>query len=211
MRTYTVNKEFHILGTVKGLVSEAREVEQYIRDFKPEILAVGISLEEYEGLKEYIKSGFELPELSTIEEIYADKLCVFGDVGFPPPAFEKSIAVALALGINTLTLDIPEHEFTDIYCQRVHTSDIILQSFMVKRLKKKKIVAACPEDFEIQWDALVNKFSGFKSVERAREKHMAMELKKIMDGKRRVLAIIEIARVSGVLNYLGINKEQMKS
>ncbi|MEM3512802.1 MAG: hypothetical protein QXH13_01350, partial [Thermoplasmata archaeon] len=99
-------------------------------------------------------------------------------------------------------LDLPEVEFTELYCNAVHTRDIIFQSLRIKRLRKKKFEAKEPEDFEIAWDWHVNKVGGFKRVESARERYMARELKKL-NGK--VLAIIEIARAEGVARLLKEN------
>lgn len=204
MWVFHVSSENHILGIVKGLVSEAEKVESYLREFQPEVVGIGISCEELEGLKEYIKKGFELPALSVLEDIYAEKLAVFGDVGFPPPAFERVVAYCVEHGIPICPLDIPEVEFTDLYCNTVHTMDLIFQSFRIKRLRKKKIEAKYPEDFEIIWDRLVNRVGGFKKVEDAREKHMAEELKKL---NGRVLSVIEIARACGVARMLKAEKK----
>ncbi|MEM3513573.1 MAG: hypothetical protein QXH13_05300, partial [Thermoplasmata archaeon] len=92
MRVFRLSSETHILGIVKGLVSESEKVDKYLKNFQPEVVGIGISSEELDGLREYIKKGFELPALSTIEDIYAEKLSVFGDVGYPPPAFESVVA-----------------------------------------------------------------------------------------------------------------------
>ncbi|MGC8912714.1 MAG: hypothetical protein ACP5JR_03840 [Thermoplasmata archaeon] len=201
MKIFKITENAHILGIVKGLVSESRSVEDYFREFKPEVVGIGISGEELEGLKTYIKSGFELPPLSNIEEIYAEKLAVFGDVGFPPPAFETCVSYCLLNEIKLHALDIPENEFTDIYCKNVHTGDLIRQSFRVKRLRKKKFKAETPEEFEIQWDAAVNKIAGFRMVENARERHMAEKLVEILS-QFRMLAVIEIARAENVFKIL---------
>ncbi|MEM4161082.1 MAG: hypothetical protein QW531_03790 [Thermoplasmata archaeon] len=205
MRVFRVSSEKHILGIVKGLVAESERVETYIRKFQPEVVGIGISSEELEGLKEYIKKGFELPPLSTLEDIYAEKLAVFGDVGYPPPAFERAVAHCTEHEIPLHPLDIPENEFTTLYCNTVRTRDIIFQSFRVKRLRKKKIEAKEAEEFEILWDGLVNRRGGFKRVEAARERHMAGELKKL---NGRVLGVIEIARAEGVARILNAREEK---
>ncbi|MCX8173018.1 MAG: hypothetical protein N3F63_00195 [Thermoplasmata archaeon] len=199
MKVFHLSPEIHMLGIVKGLVSESEKVNKYIQKFQPDTVGIGISSDELDGLKEYIKKGFELPALSTIEEIYAEKLAAFGDVGFPPPAFETIVAYCTDNEIPIYPLDIPEVEFTELYCNTVHTRDLIFQSFRIKRLRKKKLDVKAPEDFEIAWDGLVNKVGGFKKVEVAREKHMAKELKKL---EGRVLAAIEIARAAGVARIL---------
>lgn len=205
MRVFQLSSDHHILGIVKGLVSESESVLKYLQKFQPEVVGIGISGEELDGLREYIKKGCELPALSAIEDIYAEKLAVFGDVGYPPPAFETVVSYCADHGIPVYPLDIPEVEFTAIYCNTVHTRDLIFQSFRIKRLKKKKIEAKKPEDFEISWDELVNKVGGFKRVEIERERHMAGELKKL-NGK--VLAVIEIARAVRVAQILKKNRER---
>lgn len=207
MQVFQIGKEKQILGVVKGLVSESEKVEEFLRKFQPDVIGLGVSSEEIEGLKDYIKKGGELPPLSEIEEIYADKLAAYGDVGYPPPAFERCVVYSTNNGISILPLDIPEEKFTELYCRTVHTRDLIFQSFRIKRLRKKKIDAQQPEEFEIAWDKLINRFGGFKVVEIEREKHMAEELKQLSG---RVVAVIEVARAPGVARRLGWRPQEEK-
>lgn len=202
MRVFQITSTKQILGVVKGLVSEAEKVEEFLKRFKPDVIGLGVSAEEVEGLREYIKKGGELPQLSAIEEIYAEKLSAYGDVGYPPPAYERCMIYSTNNGISILPLDIPEEEYTEIYCKAVRTRDLILQSFRIRGLRRKRIAALHAEEFEIDWDNLINRFGGFKIVEMEREKYMAQELKKI---EGRVVAVIELARALGVAKRLGWN------
>lgn len=73
----------HVLSVIKGLKSETEKVRKAFEETKPDVVAISLSREEVEGLKN-IPDDYE-PELSRYEEIYAEGLSRFGEVAAPPP------------------------------------------------------------------------------------------------------------------------------
>ena len=86
--------QIRVLSTVKGLVSEAEVVEKEIDSFIPNLIVLGLSEGEVEGIREWDGEPYEL---SGWDEIYGLSLRkVIGDDGvkLPPPSFSKAIEIS---------------------------------------------------------------------------------------------------------------------
>ena len=189
-------------GTVKGLISEREKLAKVIEETKPEIMAISISEEELEGLRQYVEKPYEI-DLSDYETIYAMKLKEFGEVAIPPPSYLEAFARAQILEIPLIALDMDDEQYADIYTDKVSIFDLIKHSLRKKRLMKKKFKTTNPEDFAIAWDNEMTKIYGYNEIEKEREKYMVKKLKKASSKEsKKMLVVMDIERMDGVISKI---------
>lgn len=189
-----------VLPVIRGLVSEAEEVERTIEETKPDALGICISKEELRTLGTL--GNQEAEPSSAHEEAYMEGLQKFGDVRKPPPCYSECIAVARRLRVPCMAVDMNEYLYTEAYCNFVSVVDVMKQTRDSRALPRKKFKAQSPGDFVLEFDAYVNRHSGFERLEQERERYIALRLSKMAGKWNRILALIEIERFKGVLENL---------
>jgi hypothetical protein len=200
MRTIDLDaSSITMLPVVKGLVSEAEAVSRAFSDVGPDAIAVSISREELDGLRE--RNDYDKYEPSDLEIIYQAFLERFGEVRIPPPAFVRALELAERESRAIVPLDMNDEMYTEVYCDKVSTADMIRESFFAKRATGKQYDLSSPAAFAVSWDRRVNR-SGFRALEDEREKHMAGALRNLSRRYRNILAVVECERSDGVLKVL---------
>ncbi len=189
-----------ILPVVRGLVSEERKVEGAFKKWKSSSVALSISKEELEALKQFKD---EMAELETFEEeVYVSRLSKFGEVKKPPPCFLKAVKLCTENDVECVGVDMTEDEYTDAYCHFVSTFEVMRQSWFKKKLQSKSLESETPEEFVLKFDQTVNKSKGFKELERERERVIAHKIWMLAKTQDKIMAVIEIERADGVLSEL---------
>jgi len=190
----------HILSVIKGLKSETEKVRKAFEETKPDVVAISLSREEVEGLKN-IPDDYE-PELSRYDEIYAEGLGRFGEVAAPPPCYVATLELAQHEGIPLIPVDMDEQSYTDLYCAVVPGTALFRHSTRTWLLKRRTFSDDGPEQFVIAWDKAVNNMEGFRLIESKRAEAMAKGIRKACQKSQSVLAVIELERASDVLGIL---------
>ena len=185
------------VGVVRGLKSEAEKVAKAFAEFKPELLAMSVSVEEIAGLRDYIKEPYEV-EMSRYEELYAKHLSKFGDVFLPPPCFLAGIEEADKAGIEIVAIDMDDDTHSAAYCALVSGRELLRHTTRFNFLKTRGFKAETPEQYAKEWDKRVNNLRGFRELEAEREKFMGKELQKISQNKKaRIIASVDAERAEG--------------
>ena len=135
--------------------------------------------------------------VSDTDMTFARKLAAFGDVELPPPSFREAVERASAAGVEVVTLDLDDDEYTTIFCDHVTYWQLVRHARTVKRMRRMR--ASGPEALATQWDARVRRIPGFAVLEREREKRIAHALIGLMGRSERVLAVVDLPLVEGVL------------
>ncbi len=190
----------HILGVIKGLKSETEKVRKAFEESKPDKVAISLSKEEVEGLKN-IPDDYE-PELSRYEQIYAEGLGRFGEVAVPPPCYVAALELAEHEGIPLIPVDLDEQTYTDLYCAVIPGTSLFRHSTRTWLLKRRAFSDDGAEQFVIAWDKAVNNMEGFRLIENKRAEAMAKGIRKACQRSQSVLAVIELERASDVLGIL---------
>ena len=190
----------HVLSVIKGLKSEGEKVRQAFEDVKPDKVAISLSREEVDGLRN-MPDDYE-PELSRYEEIYADGLSRFGDVAAPPPCYVAALELAEHNGIPIIPVDMDEAEYSDLYCAVVPGTTLFRHSTRTWLLKRRRFNDDSPEAFVRAWDKAVNGLEAFRIIEERRAESMAKGVKQASKDCRQLLAIIELERADDVLSLL---------
>ena len=189
-----------ILPVIKGLLSETKKVEKAFDELRPDKVAISLSKEEIEGLRN-LPDDYE-PELSRYEEIYASGLSRFGEVAAPPPCYLAALKLADRVEAPIVPVDLDEQSYTELYCAAVPGTTIFRHSTRTWLLKRKAFSTVSAEDFVRAWDRAVNKLQGFELIERKRAEAMAKGIKAACDGSKTLLAVIELERADDVLSLL---------
>ena len=190
----------HILSVIKGLKSETEKVRKAFEETKPDVVAISLSREEVEGLKN-MPDDYE-PELSRYDEIYAEGLGRFGEVAAPPPCYVATLELAQHEGIPLIPVDMDEQSYTDLYCAVVPGTALFRHSTRTWLLKRRTFSDDGPEQFVIAWDKAVNNMEGFRLIESKRAEAMAKGIRKACQKSQSILAVIELERASDVLGIL---------
>ena len=93
-----------------------------------------------------------------------------------------------------------EELYTETYCQKVRTRDMI-REFFARRATGKSYDLSSQRPSPAAWDARVNR-PRVQELERAREAHMANALRRLSGRYSRILAVIECERLEGVARTL---------
>ncbi len=202
LRRLTVNGgTVTILPVVKGLKSEADEVRQAFESVRPDKVAVSLSKEEVEGLRN-IPDDFE-PELSRYDEIYAAGLERYGEVAAPPPCYVAAVELADHLGIPIVPVDLDEDSFSELYCAAVTGPALFRHSTRTWALKLRRFEAETAEEYVLKWDRAVNNMGGMRLIEEKRAEAMAEGISGLASAGTNLLAVVEIERadqVEGILS-----------
>lgn len=188
-----------VLPVVKGLASEAEAVSEAFSETSPDVIAVSISREELDALRK--REDYDLYEPSDLEIIYQAFLERWGEVRIPPPAFVRALDIAEREDRTIVPLDMNDQVYTEAYCDKVSTTDMIRESLLAKRATGKRYDLSSAAAFAVSWDRRVN-FSGFRELEDARERHMAAALSNMSRRYRSILAVIEVERCDGIIAQL---------
>jgi len=192
--------EVFILPVIKGLKSEVEKVKRAFDSVHPEKVAISLSQEEVEGLRN-IPNDYE-PMLTRYEEIYAEGLSRFGEVAAPPPCYVAALELAEHANIEIVPVDIDEKSYTELYCAAVSGTNLFRHSTRTWILKRRKFGAETAEDFVRAWDKAVNGLEGFRIIEGERTKSIAEGIRSVAKDAKKVLAIIELERAKEVAQLL---------
>ncbi len=204
MRVMITDKgtKVYLVEVVKGLLSESNKVSSLLKKVDFQVGALPISKEELIALKDI--EG-ELPEdemsMSTPEIAYSQNLEKFGKVMMPPPSYSVLIEYCRKNDIKVVGIDMDEEHFTAAYCRHVSGLELIRQSMWEKKLLRRKFESSSPKDFALEWDKLVNRFSGFQKLEYHREKVMSKNIKRLTRAYD-VFFIVEYERLEGILSVM---------
>jgi hypothetical protein len=194
-----------LLPVIKGLKSEAESVRRAFDETRPDSVAISLSKEELEGLRN-MPDDYE-PELSRYEEIYADGLSRFGDVAAPPPCYVAALELAEHLNVPLVPVDLDERTYSELYCAAIPGTTLFRHSTRTWLLKRRRFSEEGPEEFVLAWDRAVNGSGGFRIIETKRAEAMAKGIKGACDGSKSVLAIVELERAGEVAELLKASKE----
>ncbi len=184
--------EVLLIGGIKGLISDGDELKDKLYEFIPQIMLIGISPGEVEGLTKFIKDPFEL-DLNDYEIIYGTLLSRFGEVMVPPPIYIEAIRYSVSREIPAKGVDADEDDFGSKYSETFTTGNMVSYIMRKKRIMKKSFNEDNPEDFVLSWKNEMDKNKGNKKMDDFRIEtileNIAKEVNDIKDS--RIAIIIE--------------------
>jgi hypothetical protein len=201
MRTVRVGAgTAYVLPVVKGLVSEANRVKEAFERTRPSKVAVSMSKEEVEGLRN-LPDDYE-PELSRYDEIFVEGLKRYGEVAAPPPCYVAIVELADHFQVPLIPIDLDEDSFSELYCAAVTGPQLFRHSTRTWLLRRRRFEEETAEEYVMRWDRAVNNMQGMRLIEEKRAEAMAGSLMKLVSDGGDVLAVVEFERADDVLSLL---------
>ena len=193
--------QIRVLSTVKGLVSEAEVVEKEIDSFIPNLIVLGLSEGEVEGIRKWDGEPYELSGWDEIYGLSLRKLLGDNSIRLPPPSFTKAIEIADSKNIKILGLDMDEETYTDEYTKNISTWQLFKRGRLEKSMVKSGIEGSTPEEIAMNMENSIRQLSGFKKLETLRVEHMVSNLRNNFDNEK-ILVIIEVSNAESLINLL---------
>lgn len=195
----------HVVGTASGLADEGPRVTDFLSTLQPTVVALGVSPDEVEALRQFMATPEE--ELEDVEEAeydpgYAQGLLQFGEILLPPPDLTSALEWASAANARVEGIDLPQHEYDQAFASNVGTLEVLFYGRKTRKLGKRPPKAATARDFVIAWDRKLRESRGVARVEALREQHMADRLAALAEGGASVVAVVAASREEGILQAL---------
>ncbi len=192
-----------IFSGVKGLISHGEELRVLLDKLKPEIILVTIPEAQVEGLKEFLKSPFEM-SLSDYEIIYGIRLHKYGEVMTPPPIYIETVQYALSHNTNILGIDLDDEKFNESYTRNVKTVSLIRHSLRKKRITNYDFHDTNPYEFAEAWIKRINKVKAFEKLDRERLDAMNEEIQSFIRSRfvKNHLIVVDHEFFSGIKENL---------
>ena len=190
-----------VLSTVKGVVSEAEVVEKEIDSFIPDLIVLGLSEGEVEGIRKWDGEPYELSGWDEIYGLSLRKLLGDNSIRLPPPSFTRAIEIADSKNITILGLDMDEETYTDEYTKNISTWQLFKRGRLEKSMVKSGIEGSTPEEIAMNMENSIRQLSGFKKLETLRVEHMVSNLRNNFDNEK-ILAIIEVSNAESLIDLL---------
>ena len=190
--------KIYMLPVIHGLVEEGEKVERAVKEVMPSCIAIGIANEDMEALKNY-EEGRDIPPQY---EYYLAFLSNYGKVALPPPDIKTAYEISKLHDIEIHAIDVDDEEYADLLVKNVSLLSLIKHSRKIKKLRKKAFRAENARDFVFEWDEYMTSVKAFRKIEKAREKRMAENIKKLAEKHEKILAIIPLERFYGVVDIL---------
>ena len=201
-QTVTVeNTQIRILPTVKGLVSEAKLVEDEINSFEPNLVALSVGPEEIDGTRKWDGQPYDMSGWDEIYGLSLRKLVGDDGVRLPPPSFTKAIKISDSKNIEVIGIDMDEESFTESYTSNVSTWQLYRRGRLEKRMVKNGIEGNNPEEMAINMEKSIREIQGFAKLENDRVQTMHDNLKSNLD-RSKIMAIIEVSNVESLIKLL---------
>ena len=193
--------QIRILSTIKGLVSEAKIVEDEIHSFKPELVTLSLGPEEIDGTRKWDGQPYDMSGWDEIYGLSLRKIVGENDVRLPPPSFSKAIEISDSKDIEVIGIDMDEESFTNSYTSNVSTWQLYKRGRLEKGMVKKGIEGSTPEEIVMNMENSIREISGFAKIENDRVQTMVDNIKSKLD-KSRILAIVEFSNVDSLIKLL---------
>lgn len=193
--------QIRVLSTVKGLVSEAKVIEKEIDSFIPDLIVLGLSEGEVEGIRKWDGEPYELSGWDEIYGLSLRKLLGDNSIRLPPPSFTKAIEIADSKNITILGLDMDEETYTDEYTKNISTWQLFKRGRLEKSMVKSGVEGSTPEEIAMNMENSIRQLSGFKKLETLRVEHMVSNLRNNFDNEK-ILVIIEVSNAESLINLL---------
>ena len=201
-QTVTVgNTQIRILSTIKGLVSESEIVENEMKSFEPDLVALSVGPEEIDGTRKWDGQPYDMSGWDEIYGLSLRKAVGEDGVRLPPPSFSTAIKISDSKKIEVIGIDMDEESFTESYTSNVSTWQLYKRGRLETRMVKNGIEGKTPEEIVTNMENSIREIDGFAKLEKDRVEAMCENLKSNLD-KRKILAIIELSSVDSLLKLL---------
>ncbi len=194
-----------LVGTVAGFAPDGERVRRAFAEHGPDAVALGVPPEDVATLKAIAESPAtaDLPEPDDATERLLVLLRRFGETRVPSPDLEAAYAEATSRGVPVEPLDLDDMAHAEAYTSRVKFRHVVRSNSLRRKLLQEPFDdAGDAYALATAWEGYLMRLKPLAEVEAAREEWMARRLREVAAGRRRVLAVVPVARMAGVASRL---------
>ncbi len=193
-----------LLGSVFGLAAEQEQVGKALENLAYERLLLGISREALEAIEE--REGDPPPvepaDLEPMTQLYLAELTRFGPVHVPAAELYTAWRDATRQDVPVQAIDLSDAAHTEEYVQNVSVWETIRKEKRQRKRARRLEETEDVHDFVAAWDDVFFPTKGLRSVERARERHMAHQIVEAAQDVQAVAVLVPDERLDGILAQL---------
>lgn len=193
--------DIDIIPIIKGLVSEKQKVIDALSSKDYETAGVSWGIEEIEAVRRRAEITGD-NETNDLDIVYLYKLKSFGDVDIPDPSFTYIVDEFSKKNVAIIPLDMSDDEFAEAYCEEVSTLDFLKENKIIRKAMKKEFTTSSPEEFIVEWDALINEVKGYRKMNLVKERFIASQIQDIAKYRKNALVLVDYERFDGIMSIL---------
>ncbi len=193
-----------LLAPVRGLVAEVGPVLAALESFGPEVVGLGLSLEELGSLRRYFveSEADPLVPLTTIETSEVRGLCRFGEARVPNPIWVEFLRWSAGRDVAVEPLDPSDDRTARLFTENIGYLELVRRTVRERAVSRKPPTPSTADEFAIEWDEEVAGGRGSRDFARARDRHLVRGTQRIGQSRSRVALIVDRERFDGVRGLL---------
>ncbi len=195
---------YHVIGAVRGLSAEPTGVLASVEAFAPTAVGLGLSVEEYRGMRDHFVNTPHEPVVTLTETELAEirGLAQFGEVRVPNPTPLAVIAWGEARGVPVEPLDPSDDVYSTMFSDMISYVELVRRTVRERRLTRFPPVAKSPDDYALAWDRAVGRGAGSVRFATARDSVLVRSALRLGQRHPRVSVIVDRERFDRVLGLL---------
>ncbi|MCI4350115.1 MAG: hypothetical protein L3K15_01175 [Thermoplasmata archaeon] len=194
-----------LVGAVRGMATDAVAAVAELDRFRPSVVGVGLSSDELTGLTDYFVGTDSEPvvPLTSTEAAEIRGLAQFGEVRVPHPTFVAAIEWARRANVPVEPLDPSDDTLADQFTEHVSYLELVRRTVRERGMLRHPPEAKNADEFVVAWDRRLTPGAGSARLAAARERVIAESLRRLTEGGRRTVGIVDRERLPGVVTGLG--------
>ena len=193
-----------LYGVVRGLVREADQLGAALDAGAPTAIGLGLAVEESRSLTDHFVGRRTEPfvPLLASETVEIRELGQFGEVRVPHPAFLAALEWAERRGVPVRPIDPNEDAYARLFGDSIGYLELVRRTVRERRLLRAPPRANDADGFVVGWSATVNRGAQSRALQLQRERFVADELRRMLGGRARVVAVVDRERIDPLLAAL---------
>jgi hypothetical protein len=196
-----------LVGSVRGLADDVAAVQEQLKTFDPDAVAVSLSPEEAETLAQYFVGTPTEPvvPLSGSEASHAVGLARIAEVQVPAPALLSAVDWATRGGLPVVGIDPPEETYAEMFAAHIGYFELVRRTLRERRLVKRPPEVESADEYAITWDRTMQPGAGSERLARARDDFAADKVRRLGQDHARVALVVDRERFDSFRRALAPN------
>jgi hypothetical protein len=188
--------EVLLLAPVRGLSSEVPPLLQAIEAYAPEVVGLGLSVDEMRGLNEYFVHSEADPivPLTTTETSEVRGLSRFGEVRVPNPTYVEILRWARNSAMPVEALDPSDDQTASLFTKHIGYVELVRRTVKERGVSRSPPTPSTPDEYALEWDREVAGGRGSREFARARDGYLVRGAQRIGAGRSRVAVVVDRER-----------------
>jgi len=193
-----------LLGPVRGLTSEVARLIGLLEEYAPEVVGLGLSREEMQGLLDYfvLAEAEPIVPLSPMEASEVRGLSRFGEVRVPNPSFVEVLRWGRERSLSVEALDPDDERSASLFAEHIGYVELVRRTVREHRIARSPPTPSSPDEFALRWDRGVARGRGSRGFAQARDRHLVRAVERLGHGRSRTAVVVDRERFEDVRELL---------